>query len=62
MRVVPFHVPNNQCSRMRPLGDALLQLFVEKGIITTAEYQQRVKAEIRIARAEGRERFRKPDI
>lgn len=39
--------------------EALLNLLIEKGVITKEEYLNRVKEEIRIARAEGRERFRK---
>ena len=39
--------------------EALLNLLIEKGMITKEEYLDRVKEEIRIARAEGRERFRK---
>ena len=42
--------------------EALLKLLIEKGVFTKEEYLDRVKEEIRIARAEGRERFRKPDI
>ncbi len=38
--------------------EALLNLLIEKGMITKEEYLNRVKEEIRIARAEGRERFR----
>ena len=33
--------------------EALLKLLIEKGVITNAEYLERVKEEIRIARAEG---------
>ena len=39
--------------------EALLKLLIEKGVITKDEYLDKVKDEIRIARAEGRERFRK---
>ncbi len=41
--------------------EALLNLLIEKGVITEKEYLDRVKEEIRIARAEERERFRKLD-
>ena len=41
--------------------EALLNLLIEKGVITKDEYFDRVKEEIRIARAEGRERFRKAE-
>ena len=37
--------------------EALLNLLIEKGVFTKEEYLNRVKEEIRIARAEGRERF-----
>ena len=40
--------------------EALLNLLIEKGVFTKEEYFDRVKEEIRIARAEGRERFGKP--
>lgn len=46
-----------RCTNMR----ALLKLLIEKGVITKEEYLDQVKEEIRIARAEGRERFRKRD-
>jgi len=39
--------------------EALLKLLIEKGVITKEECFAKVKEEIRIARAEGRERFRK---
>ena len=39
--------------------EALLNLLIEKGMITKDEYLNQVKEEIRIARAEGRERFRR---
>ena len=39
--------------------EALLNLLMEKGVMTKEEYMEKVKDEIRIARAEGRERFRK---
>ena len=39
--------------------EALLNLLIEKGVFTKEEYLERVKEEIQIARAEGRERFRK---
>ncbi len=39
--------------------EALLKLLIEKGVITKDEHLDKVKDEIRIARAEGRERFRK---
>ena len=38
--------------------EALLKLLIEKGTFTKEEYLDRVKEEIRIARAEERERFR----
>ena len=39
--------------------EALVKLLIEKGVITKDEYLNKVNDEIRIARAEGRERFRK---
>lgn len=39
--------------------EALLNLLIEKGVFTKDEYLDRVKEEIKIARAEGRERFRR---
>ena len=39
--------------------EALLKLLIEKGVMTKDEYMEKVQEEIRIARAEGRERFRK---
>ena len=36
-----------------------MKLLIEKGVMTKEEYMDKVKDEIRIARVEGRERFRK---